>query len=128
MELVLDYSSPSPFSSPTTSPSPVVPRLQLSMLFVFPTLGCEHRMSFCASAQTPGWCHKGTAVAVVWCGVGCHMSNHYTGIRYANDLTLLIHPRSRLKVLIEICEQYADDYCVKFNSAKSMYLVFRGQK
>ena len=32
-----------------------------------------------------------------------------------------------LKVLIDICEQYADDYCVKFNSAKSMYLVFRGR-
>ena len=129
MELVLHCSSPSPFSSPTTSPSPVVPRLQLPMLLVFPTHGRGHIMSFCASAQTPGWCHKSTAIAVVWCGVGCHMGNHYTGvIRYADDLTLLIHPRSGLKVLIEICEQYADDYCVKFNSAKSMYLVFRGRK
>ena len=61
-------------------------------------------------------------------GVGCHMCNHYTGgIRYANELTLLTSTRYGLKVLIEICEQYADDYCVKFNSAKSMYLVFRGR-
>ena len=61
-------------------------------------------------------------------GVGCHMGNHYTGgIGYVDDLTLLTPTRSRLKVLIEICEQYADDYCVKFNSAKSMYLVFRGR-
>ena len=61
-------------------------------------------------------------------GVGCHMGNHYTGgIGYADDLSLLTTTRSGLKVLIEICEQYADDYCVKFNSAKSMYLVFRGR-
>ena len=37
------------------------------------------------------------------------------GIGYADDLTLLTSTRSGLKVLIEICEQYADDYCVKFN-------------
>ena len=61
-------------------------------------------------------------------GVGCHMCNHYTGgIGYVDNLTLLTPIRSGLKVLIEICEQYAYDYCVKFNSAKSMYLVFRGQ-
>ena len=47
--------------------------------------------------------------------VGCHMGNQYTGgIGYA---------RSGLK----ICEQYADDYCVKFNSAKNVCHVFRGR-
>ena len=63
-------------------------------------------------------------------GVGCHMGNHYTGgIVYADDLTLLTPRRCGLNVLIEICEQYADadNYCVKFNSAKSMYPVFRGR-
>ena len=61
-------------------------------------------------------------------GVGCHMGNHYTGgIGYADELTLHTPTRSGLKVLNEICEQYADDYCVKFNRAKSMYLVFRGR-
>ena len=49
------------------------------------------------------------------------------GIGCADDLTLLTPTRSGLKVLIEICEQYADDYCVKFNSVKSIYLVFRGR-
>ena len=29
-------------------------------------------------------------------------------------MTLVTPSRSGLKVLIEICEQYADDYCVKF--------------
>ena len=61
-------------------------------------------------------------------GVGCHMGNHYTGgIGCADDLTLITLTRSGLKVFIEICEQYADDYCVKFNSAKRIYFVFRGR-
>ena len=57
------------------------------------------------------------------------MGNHYTrGIGYAYVLNMLTPTRSGgLKVSIEICEQLADDYCVKFNSAKSMYLVFRGR-
>ena len=60
-------------------------------------------------------------------GVGCHKGHHCTsGIDCADDLTLLTPTRSRLKILIEICEQYTDNYCVKFNSTKSMYLVFRG--
>ena len=58
--------------------------------------------------------------------MGCHISNHNMGgIGYADDLTLLTPTRSGLKVLCEICKQYANDYCVKFKSAKSMYLVFR---
>ena len=59
-------------------------------------------------------------------GVVCHMGSHYTvDIGYADNLTLLTPTRSGLKVLIKICEQYADNYCVKFNSVKSIYLVFR---
>ena len=47
-------------------------------------------------------------------GVGCHMGNHYTGcIGYADDVTLLTPTRSGLKVLIDICDQYAHEYCVK---------------
>ena len=44
------------------------------------------------------------------------MGNHSTGgITYADDLTLLTPTKSGLKALIEICEQYAADYCVTFN-------------
>ena len=57
------------------------------------------------------------------------MGNHSTGgIAYADDLTLLTPTKSGLKALIEICEQYVDDYYVTFNSAKSLYLVFRGRR
>ena len=61
-------------------------------------------------------------------GVGCHMGNHYTGcIGYADDLTLLTPTRSGLKVLINICEKYAHEYCVHFNGTKSRYLIFTGR-
>ena len=46
------------------------------------------------------------------------MGNHSTGgIAYADDLTLLTPTKSGLQALIEISKQYADDYCVTFNSA-----------
>ena len=61
-------------------------------------------------------------------GVGCHMGNHSTGcIGYADDLTLLTPTRSELKVLINICEKYAHEYCVNCNGSKSRYLIFRGR-
>ena len=56
------------------------------------------------------------------------MGNHSTGgIAYADDLSLLTPTKSGLQALIEICEQYVDDYYVTFNSAQSLYLVFRGR-
>ncbi len=62
-------------------------------------------------------------------GVGCHMGNHYTGgLGYADDLSLLTPSLSALRVLVKICEKYADEYDVKFNGAKSQYLVFKGRK
>ena len=54
-------------------------------------------------------------------------SNYTGGIGYADDLTLLKPKISGLKVLIKMCEQYADDHCVKFNSATCMYFAFIGR-
>ena len=62
-------------------------------------------------------------------GVGCHMGNHYTGsLGYADDLTLLAPTLSGLQVLIKICERYADEFDIKFNGAKSVYMVFGGRR
>ena len=55
------------------------------------------------------------------------MGNYYAGgMVYTDDITMLTPTRSLFKVLVEICEQYADDYCIKFIGAKRMYLVSRG--
>lgn len=40
---------------------------------------------------------------------------------------MLTPTRSGLKVLIDICEKYAHEYCVNFNGTKSRYLIFRGR-
>ena len=62
-------------------------------------------------------------------GVGCHMGNHCTGsLGYADDLTLLAPTLSGLQVLIKICERYADEFDIKFNGAKSVYMVFGGRR
>ena len=56
------------------------------------------------------------------------MGHHYTGcIEYADDITLLTPTRSGLKVLIDIYEKYAHEYCVNFNGTKSRYLIIRGR-
>ena len=61
-------------------------------------------------------------------GVGCHMGNHYTGsLGYADDLTLLAPALSGLQVLIKICEIFADQFDIKFNGAKCVYMVFGGR-
>ena len=62
-------------------------------------------------------------------GVGCHMGNHYTGsLGYADDLTLLAPTLSGLQVLIRICERYADEFDIKFNGAKSVYMFLGGRR
>ncbi len=62
-------------------------------------------------------------------GVGCHMGNHFVGgLAYADDLTLLAPTLSALTKLVDICEKYAKEFNVKFNGAKSQYLVFKGRR
>ena len=57
------------------------------------------------------------------------MGNHYTGsLGYADDLTVLAPTLSGLQVLIKICERYADEFDIKFNGAKSVYMVFGGRR
>ncbi len=62
-------------------------------------------------------------------GVGCHMGIHFVGgLGYADDLSLLAPTLSALEKLVTICEDYAREYNVKFNGAKSQFLIFKGRK
>ena len=62
-------------------------------------------------------------------GVGCHMGSHFTGaLAYADDLTLLSPSISGLKILIEVCEQYARDFDILFNGNKSQLLFYKGRE
>ena len=58
-------------------------------------------------------------------GLGCHMGQEYTGcVSYADDLVLLAPSISALRGMISICEQYASEFKIKFNGAKSQLLMF----
>ena len=57
--------------------------------------------------------------------VGCFMGHEYLGcVSYADDLVLLAPNITALKNMIHICENYADEYKIKFNGSKSKLLVF----
>ena len=62
-------------------------------------------------------------------GVGCHMGNHFVGsLGFADDITLLCPTLHGLKIMINICEQFAKEYDLLFNGKKSMLMVFSKDK
>ena len=59
--------------------------------------------------------------------VGCYMGSVFAGaFAYADDLTLLAPTVHALKIIASVCEQYARDFHVLFNSnKKSKLIVFK---
>ena len=58
-------------------------------------------------------------------GVGCFIGDEFVGgVCYADDLTLLAPTFSASKLLLNVCESFAEEYDVIFNAAKSQALVF----
>ena len=58
-------------------------------------------------------------------GVGCHIDNQFYGaIMFADDLALIAPTRSALQKLINICENYCNDHCLRFNARKTKTMVF----
>ncbi len=61
-------------------------------------------------------------------GVGCHMGICFIGaLAFADDLNLLSPTISGLKVLVAVCEKYAEEYNISFNGSKSRLLLFKGR-
>ena len=57
--------------------------------------------------------------------VGCFIGHHYSGaLCYADDLTLIAPSLSATKYMLAICEQFAREYDVLFNSTKSISLLY----
>ena len=58
-------------------------------------------------------------------GIGCNVGDKYIGaISYADDLNLLAPSQRALNKMISICEEYANDFCIKFNGSKSKLMIF----
>ena len=56
---------------------------------------------------------------------GCYVGNKYCGvIGYADDVILLSPTQNSMRNMIKLCETYADQYLIKFNSNKCQSVVF----
>jgi hypothetical protein len=57
-------------------------------------------------------------------GFGCYIGAHFVGaLAYADDIVLVAPSATALRKRLAICEDYADEYCICFNAAKSKCLV-----
>jgi len=55
------------------------------------------------------------------CGVGCRLLDTFYGcLLYADDIVLLTHSVNAMRVMLEVCDKFAIDFDVKFNSSKSV--------
>ena len=56
--------------------------------------------------------------------IGCHCGSQYVGcVSYADDVILLSPTVTALKEMINICEDFANEYHIKFNGSKCNLLV-----
>ena len=62
-------------------------------------------------------------------GVGCYIGDNFVGaLAYADDIVLIAPSASALRIMLAICDNYANDYCISFNANKSKCLVILPRK
>ena len=56
---------------------------------------------------------------------GCHILNHFLAcILYADDVCLLAPTRKAMQRLLDICSEYAQSWCIKYNANKTKMMYF----
>ena len=71
----------------------------------------------------------GLLVALSKAGVGCFIGDYFVGaLAYADDVVLLAPSASALRIMLAICDKYANEYCISFNASKSKCLVVLPRK
>ena len=56
---------------------------------------------------------------------GCYICSFFVGaLAYADDLVLLAPTPSAMRQLLRICDEYADEFSIKFNAKKSKWLAY----
>jgi len=54
-------------------------------------------------------------------GLGCGLYNEFYGcLLYADDILLTAHSVHAMQMMLHICDQFSDDFDIKFNCAKSV--------
>jgi hypothetical protein len=62
-------------------------------------------------------------------GVGCYIGDIFIGaLAYADDISLLSPTPSGMRKLLLICENYATEFKIRFNAAKSKYIFIAPSK
>ncbi len=62
-------------------------------------------------------------------GIGCYLSNSYVdGLAFADDVKMLCPTLSGIQLMYNICENYAEEYNIKFNGSKSCLLLFKSRQ
>ncbi len=62
-------------------------------------------------------------------GIGCYLSNSYVGgLAFADDVKMLCPTLSGMQLMCNICENYAEEYNIKFNGSKSHLLLLKGRQ
>ncbi len=62
-------------------------------------------------------------------GIGCYLSNSYVGgLAFADDVKMLCPTHSGMQLMYNICENYAEEYNIKFNGSKTCLLLFKGRQ
>ena len=58
-------------------------------------------------------------------GVGCFVGEKFSSVLlYADDIVLLTPTRKAKQKLLNVCEEFGKDYCLKYNPDKSETIVF----
>jgi hypothetical protein len=59
-------------------------------------------------------------------GCGCYIGRQFVGaLAYADDIVLLAPTPNAMRKLLQLCQDYADDFSITFNSTKSKCLVVK---
>lgn len=60
------------------------------------------------------------------CGFGCLIGSQYAGaLAYADDIVLLAPTSGAMRAMLTVCEEYAKEFDVIFNAAKSKCVICR---
>ena len=58
-------------------------------------------------------------------GIGCFIGIQYSGaFSYADDIILLCPSVEGTNEMLKHCQEYANNHFIKFNTAKSQFIVF----
>jgi len=67
---------------------------------------------------------NGLLVALSKAGVVCFIGDNFVGaLAYVNDIQLYTLSASVLRIILVICDDYANEYSISFNATKSKCLV-----